>query len=275
VKTSARFVWLSFLVAAICGTGVAQDSGSEKRVKDIAAEQKPDVIAASLLCQHVRADSQAYTHLRPVDPSTLEQNLPALMTRSEDVVLASAFLAHIDTVSPSGEEAVQYFDVRVLRTWKGSHQPGELLTFAVPAGSVTCEPDPGRKGLFLGASTMPEGADWRGVSSYGPYVLFLRHSQGSETQLIQGLRLAGGDGVQGMFALKDDPSKVPDQTCAGVLPENTGKCNAELESSLTPVVIAYGRDPLVKRYEGMPISKLLKELQAVADKLGFSSQTGQ
>ncbi|MGB9235382.1 MAG: hypothetical protein WCC04_13285 [Terriglobales bacterium] len=263
----------ALIVSILGGYALAQDSVPEKHVKDIKAEQTQESLLASALCQRVKTDGQAYTHLRPVDPATLQPNLAALMKKSDEVVLASIFLAHTDTVSSSGEDAIQFFDVRVLRTWKGAHRVDDLLTFAVPSGSVTCEPDPGHNGQFLGASTMTGGVDWKGIGSLGPYVLFLRQSQGDEGRLIPGLRLTGGDGAQGLFALQSDPGGAADRDCSGIAPANTAKCNADLDSNQTPVSVTYRRDPLLKKYDGMPIANFLREVQFVADSLGYSADS--
>lgn len=268
MKSVMRNLARAMLVVAVAvGCGLAQDGAAEKHVQNIKAEFRQDAVAASALCGHVKETAQAYTHLRQVDPATLERSLTALMKKSDEVVVASAFLDHTDTISASGEDAIQYFDVRVLYSWKGNHKAGDLLTFAVPSGTVTCEPDPNQRGLFLGAATMTGGVDWKGIGSRGPYVLFLRQSRGDEAGLISGLRLTGGGGAQGMFAFPTESGEKPDASCAGAIADGAGKCVAFLESSQSPVSIAYRSDPLVKKYDGMPFSAFMKEVERVVTKL--------
>jgi len=273
METSGHgFARVIVLIATAIGCGLAQEAAPEKHVKDIRAEQTQEMISASPLCQRVRTDGHGYMHKREVDPATLEKDLTALMQKSDEVVLASIFRTQTRALSPSGEEVIEYFDVKVLRTWKGSHKVGDLLTFAMPWGAVYCGigPVPIRGAGNASAFTMTGGFDWETIRYAGPYVLFLRHSRGDETQLLPGLRLTGGDGMQGLFVVKYGYSRE----CTGVWPDSVAKCSSILEASPETVAVRYRRDPLKKMYEGMPVPSFLNEVQALADSLGYPSQTG-
>jgi len=184
--------------AVLPGRGLAQQATPEKHVRDIRAEQPQAVISASPLCQQVRVAGHSEDHAPDVDPSTLESDISSLMEKSDEVVLGGAFTDSIHSFSPSGTDAVVYSDVRVLRSWKGSHKVGDLLTFGVPWGGVSCKL-PGKRSPGIGFFTLTGGSDWQGIDHGGPYILFLRYSRGNEGQTISGLRLTGGDGLQGLF----------------------------------------------------------------------------
>ena len=80
------------------------------------------------------------------------------MSQSDDVVVASDTLGFASAISPSGEDVGTYFDVKVLRSFKGHSKIGDVLTFGVPRGDVYCEPPPVRSGPFVGAQTL--NFDW-------------------------------------------------------------------------------------------------------------------
>jgi hypothetical protein len=105
--------------------------------------------------------------------------------------------------------------------------------------------------------------DWKG-NFFGPYVLFLRQSQGNDAQLVQGLFPAMGDGVQGMYPIRLPLQSEAYRQCNGVLDGSLPWCDAYLETSQDPVVVPYTHDPLAKKYEGMPISEFLGEVRFVA-----------
>ena len=263
-----RILQLVLIIAITTGLGLAQQQpASEKHVKDIRAEQPQKVIAASPICQEVRAAGHSLDDVPAVDPSTLEAYLSSLMQKSDEVVLGGAFTDSTKVLSPSGKDVVQYFDVRVLRSWKGSHKVGDLLTFGVPWGGVSCRLEKG--GASFGFFTLTGGKDWLGLASGGPWILFLRYSQGDEAQTISGLRLAGGDGLQGFFKV-DRPK--PGDDCYADLPGRGQRCSMALDSSQEPISVRYRLDPLKKKYDGMPVSSFLKEVQSVADSLVSASQ---
>jgi hypothetical protein len=253
-------------LGVMAGCGMAQETVQEKRVKDIKAEQTRDVIFASPVCQRARDHGSWVIRTHQVSPATLEPDLSRLMEKSDEVVLAGYAGTSTAATSPSQEDVVKYFDVKVLRSWKGSHKVGDTLTFAIPDAVVRCttslangEPE------FL---TLPVIGDWKELY-WGAFVLFLRHSQAGEAQLIPGLRLTAGDGEQGMFQVQ---LGIQDSTCDGVPRDGAEKCNAYLEASQIPVADLYVRDPLFKKYDGMPVSSFLQEIQATADSLGDATQ---
>jgi len=253
------------LAVLALGSGL-QLSASEKHVAQIKTEQTPDIVAASALCQHLLLSGRHHdADTEPeVDPATLETDLSSLMLKSDDVVLAARYGSPVDdytsVLSPSGAQAISYLDVRVLISWKGSHRLGDLLTFAMPFGGVSCEAN--RTGEVVGVSTRTGGwNDFEGISSDGPYILFLRHSRGDETQIMPELRLTGGSGLQGLFVLTS-PLRVD---CTTILWKYRNSCYDQLLASLAPVKIRYRRDPLKKKYEGMSASAFRKEVESLAD----------
>jgi len=248
------------LTVAIAG-GLGQQATSEKHVKDIRAEQPQAVISANPLCQQVRAAGHSEDHVHDVDPSTLETDLSSLMHKSDEVVLGGAFTASFKAFSPSGTGVVQYFDITVLRSWKGSHKVGDLLTFGVPWGGVSCRL-PGKGSSGLGFFTLTGGSDWLGIASGGPWILFLRDTQGKEAQTISGHRLTGGDGLQGFFEV-DRPQ--PGDDCYAVRPGTGQKCSTALDSSQEPISVRYRLGPLKEKYDKMPVSAFRREVQSAAD----------
>lgn len=268
VHACARVLLVFALVA---GCAQAQQAAAEKHVPDIRAEQTQAVIAASPLCQQARAEGHSHYNLREVNSADLETSLAALMEKSDEVVLAGWSTNHTTAISPSGEDAIQYYDVKVLYSWKGAHKIGDLLTFAVPWGAISCassEPQP--RGSAINAATLTADAGWKGIGRPGPWILFLRQSRDGETQLTPGLRPAGGDGLQGLFPV----TNISDRNCFGIVPGSIERCTAVLNSSHEKVEILYRRDPLKEKYDGMQISTLMKEVESVADSLGYTAQAG-
>ena len=266
-------VTLIILVAVISsGRGLAQKAAAEMHVQDIRDTQPQEMIEASALCRKVRANDEWTHHKREVNPATLQTDLSALLQKSDEVVLVGSFIDQTLVLSPSGEDAITFHDVKVLRTWKGTHKPGDLLTFAIPEGAVNCGLEPGHDIPAIGVVTSTGAPDWEGIRSRGPYVLFLRQSQGSESQLIPGLRLAGGDGLQGLFALHSryEPRSAFEEDCRGIFPGSVARCDAKVDASDETVKLVYRRDPLKKKYEGMPVPSFLKEVKSVADSLSYS-----
>ncbi len=268
VRAIVRVIVLPFVVLTAAGCGLAQEAPPVKHVKDIAAEQTEDVIVASALCQRVRASGHSLTHFLDVEPATLETDLSALMQKSDDVVLVSYLRNQMSALSPSGEDVISYHDVIVLRSWKGSYKVGDLLTYAEPHGAVICEPRPYKSSSLTAWTitgwTKTGGFNWDGPGSSGPSVLFVRQSQGNENQFMPGLRLTGGDGLQGLFIVQ---SPWTDK-CSGTRPDDILKCSAAQDLSQAPIKLRYRLDPLKKEFEGMATSSFLKEVQSAADLSG-------
>jgi hypothetical protein len=284
-------VGLILPVAMTAGCGWAQDTAQEKHVKDIRAEQPLDVIDASPLCQRTRENPSLAHHEYKVDPATWIPTLKGLMEKSDLVVLGT--VPDQETViAPSGDDAVQYFDVRVLRSWKGSLKVGETLTYALPYAVMCCCPRFVNKErddrvwwtTISGAlAESHQGAPWL-------YILFLRQAKGDETQLTPGLRLTGANGTQGSFFIMAKPETEEARICSAFKPGSVEKCNELLEFSQIPAQFTIFSFPLpdnrydellsgnsypstYKKYGYMPVSALLKVIQDTADSLGYPPQT--
>jgi len=286
---------LIFAAIAAAGCGLAQGpapapaKAQEKHVRDFRAEQPQASIYASAVCQAARTDGyRRSSNLHRVDDATLEPDLSSLMAKSDEVILGSTMRGNISVLSPSGEYAVEYIDVKVLRTWKGSHQVGDTVTFGLPDADVLCasrganaagiSPEgnvvsPWWNGRQPGFGTFTAGGDWGGFHS-GPLLLFLRHSQGSEAQHIEGLRLTGGDGVEGMFDFS--PLRVTSaefHACRGDSVRDVATCNEVLSADDLPVSLPYHRGPLFEKYNGTPTFAFLQEVQSVAASLGYAEKS--
>jgi hypothetical protein len=196
----------------------------------------------------------------------MEGDLSALIENSDEVILASVFRDNDPAVSPSGKQAMSYYDVTVLPTWKYPHKVGDLLSFALPGGAVRCGMVPPEYGPDDSAAVPPNFDS--GDAAGGPYVLLLHESRGDETQLTP-LRRAGGDGTQGRFALpaaydyRDKYDRERHTNCSAVFSGGGANCIAALDQSQETVKIRYRLDPLKTKYEGMPVPDFLKEVQSV------------
>lgn len=262
MKTIVRNLTGALLVAAAAfGMGGPQGAAQEIRLSDLRAQQAKEAIYASAPCQRAKESPRGWV-IQPyaIDPKTLLQDLNTLMDKSDEVILAG-LLDHAAVISPSGQSAVTYYEVKVIRSWKGSHRAGDVLTYGMPIGQVPCEPT-------SNPSNFSVEPDDFGVTVPGPYVfvLFLRQSKGKETQLIQGLRLAAGEGVQGIFMIQvPAPTQLePTRECTAVQRWSWQRCDAYLETSESPVMDPYARDPLAKSYAGVPVSDFLRRVQSVA-----------
>ena len=108
------------------------------------------------------------------------------------------------------------------------------------------------------------------------YVLFLRQAKGDETQLVQGLFPAAGEGTQGMFMVP-----VPElrgyqsgDYCIGIFMQVSGKpWDTVTQTNQGPVTVLpdtnHPPDPnepdlLFKKYNGKHASEFLKEVQPAA-----------
>lgn len=271
MKTILRNLTGTLLVAAAAlGMGRPQSTAQEIRLRDLRAQQPQEVIYASALCQRAREAprgriDQSYV----IDPSSLVQDLNTLMDMSDEVILAG-MLDGANVISPSGESTATYEEVKVIRSWKGPHRPGDTLTFGIPIGDISCEPT----GRFDGSGFSVLQYDF-GTTTPGPwvYVLFLRQSKDSEAKMVQGLRLTAGEGFQGIFAIHvPGPTygSEPEMDCAGVQRWSWQRCDAYVNTNRSPVLDLYTRDPLAKKYAGMPFSDFLREVRSVAAGQGFS-----
>jgi hypothetical protein len=286
-----RFVGAILAVGIATGFAAAQHEAAEKHVLEITAENKakyPEGMANSVLCQQARAQHPAYSSFRVHAPdlAKMEKDLGELMRESDEVVMVGTPLRSVTALSPSGEDAIRYADFRVLRSWKGSHKIGDVITFGYPQANVTCG-----TGHNEFSGTRVDGYHYPGpaYSPDGPYVLFLRRP--AENSQIEAFRLAAGNDLQGYFDLVPgqiiDDRRSPYVSCFlasydriacrsnshGWSPEwcrdpkvdahNIARCNAAVSVSREPIFAnGIDQDPLRKRYSGKPIFSFL---QAVDD----------
>lgn len=131
-----------FLTAAALGAAWPQSASRDLRLSDLKAKQLPEeTIFDSAPCQRARkAPQHQIVQHPPIDPKTLMPDLNSLMEKSDHVVLALV-RDSADRVSPSGESPVKYIEVRVIRSWKGSHRAGDILTHGWPGGRIPCDPE--------------------------------------------------------------------------------------------------------------------------------------
>jgi hypothetical protein len=276
--------WMALLLAFAIGCGLAQDApvAAEKHVKDIKTEQPLEKIEGSPLCVQARENGWGGTANRELNPATLEKDLRALMQKSDEVVLVGGVSAQTMALSPSGRLPVHYWDVTVIRTWKGRHQPGDLLTLGLPDGYIPC-------GYKMGIGDAVDHGKWMPDWSLGDgaYVLFLTYDR---TGFVDGLRLTGGEGTQGLFDVKlkvDEYKSLSDcgryaqcrwtrdsnghKQCVEqtILIDELKKCDAELSKSQSPIAIG---NSLPQKYNGMPLSQFLKEMHSLADSLNKPEQ---
>jgi hypothetical protein len=237
-------------------------------LSDIRAQQPQEKIFASAPCQRALEDPSMRWQRYKADPTTFVQNLNTLMEISDEAILAGVVDGAI-VPSPTGKSVTTYNEVRVIRSWKGTHHIGDLLIFGVPFGNLTC-------GLS------PEGTITHSFLVDGPYfaranlyVLFLRRPKGDETKLVQGLFPAAGEGAQGIFQISVPGGRqiTPEEYCAGTGDVNVPHCEAIMQTSQSPVVVPYAHDPLAKKYSGMPASDFLREVQSVAAGQGVSEKS--
>jgi hypothetical protein len=271
VKTiMKKLICVTFLAMASLATGQAQSATTELHVKDIRAQQPPEKLAASPLCQRAfEGPNHGIIQRTSVDPTTLVHDLAALLEKSDEVVLVGTHYRSESVFSPSGESAATYYDVKVIRSWKGTHAVGDNLTFSVPAGAVHCGMTESNQSVYV--STMNGTIAWN-VAYDGPYLLFLRHPQGKETQLVETLFPAAGGGLQGIFPISFPVSGEEISKCTGLLPDTLQWCDSFLETSRYPVVVPYVPDPLGKKYDGMPVADFLNVVRNLAADQGLDEK---
>jgi hypothetical protein len=165
MKTIMRSLTGATLVAvAALGMGRPLGAAQEIRLSDIRAQQPQETIYASAPCQRARETSRGHILQRyAIDPRTFVQGLNTLMEKSDEVILAGT-LDTAAVISLSGKSTATYDEVRVIRSWKGPHHAGDVLTFGRPGGYVECKPF----GSFDSFSRLRrEGTIWMSLST-GP-----------------------------------------------------------------------------------------------------------
>lgn len=277
MKTIMRSLTGAALVAAAAlGMGRPQGAAAQEiRLSDIRAQQPQETIYASAPCQRARETARGHIDQRyAIDPRTFVQDLNTLMEKSDEVILAGT-LDTAAVISPSGKSTATYDEVRVIRSWKGPHHAGDVLTFGRPGGYVECKPFGSFDSFF---EVMPGGNKLDApLQGSFVYVLFLRHAQGDEAQLVQGLLPAAGEGVQGIFWVHVPPQHTPAATWRGTARTFCREaCNTATpywKPAKVPVMVPYALDPLAKRYRGMPFSDFLREVPSVAGGQGFAGNS--
>ena len=274
---TSRIGQVSLILAMAVSYGPAQQTVPEKHVKDIEKEQPRTVITASPLCQRTMANPQAPNrHDYPVDRSTLAPDLKSLMEMSDDVVLTTESSNGVEAIAPSGDDVIEYTDVKVLRAWKGSHKAGDTVTYSIPQSYVRCSLAPVDGGGPQFSTNVGLGYwSWSGISE--AYILFLRHAQGSETQLTPGLRMTGGSGLQGIYPVEFPifsplikESHCQNDVSHDKYPDDPKLCMEFLDNSDLPIKVPLTIDPLFKKYNGMQVSEFLDGVQKEADSLGYT-----
>jgi hypothetical protein len=173
------------------------------------------------LHQRAVAAGGKLTETHEANVADLAADLPSLTARSDEVLLVHLLTSH-GGVSAAGDRVQSHYDVQVLRSWKGPHIAGDVITFFVPAGGFLFH-----DGIQAERSVRSFSALFDG----GRYVLFLR-SSAVAGQSDPSLWLVG-DGVQGAFLLT--------------------------EEKVRPV---YQQGPLWQNYNQRAVSALLTELDA-------------
>jgi hypothetical protein len=155
----------------------------------------------------------------------------------------------------------------VLRKWKGSHEVGNVITYQIAWGKVFCEPGhPTGSGPDLTAETEITLPDFEWFPDH-PAVLFLRRTNTNESQFGPGLRITGGDGIQGMYGLPR--GSAPDRSCNRGHPNSSAddiaRCNTFVDKDRELVTSCCRFDPVMKELSGTPFSDFLNQIQALAD----------
>lgn len=281
MKAIMRYLTGAALAAAALGAGWPQSASRELSLSDIKAQWPQETLFASALCQRTLDDPGDGTitlqYATKVDPKAFVPDLHTLMEKSEEVILAAPTRSVV-ALSPSRDHVVTYDEVKVVRSWKGPHHPGDTIVVGLPAGELLCEPRP--------PSFNPWQDHLRSVRVPGPslplysvFVLFLRHAKGEETTLIQGLFLTAGEGTQGIFRIPvPQLLQSDDDYCAGLEaagsdagggrvykdhPNVLESCDTFVQTIQDPVEVALW-DPLRTKYDGMPVSDFLQEVQSAA-----------
>ena len=72
-----------------------------------------------------------------------------------------------------------------------------------------------------------------------------------------------------MFSPLTKESHCQNDISGGKYPEDAKLCMEFLETSDLPIAVPLTIDPLFKKYDKMPISEFLREVQDAADSLGY------
>jgi hypothetical protein len=186
---AVAIVTVGIFVTAFGAT--AQQSWTSQDSPTARAEAKQNLLDSPLY-QRAAAAGGKLIETRDADPSDLSEDLPSIFARSDEVLIVHLFTRY-SGLSDSGDSVLAHYDVQVLRSWKGQHAVGEIVTMWVPVG-----------GLLLpnGVQAVTSVSGFSGLQLGGRYLLFL-HSSSSNAQTKPQLWLVG-DGVQGAFMLQEE-----------------------------------------------------------------------
>jgi hypothetical protein len=281
MNTIMRYLTGAVLAAAALGSALPQSATHELSLSDIKAQSPQETIFRSDPCRLARGDPANEPVFQRYDPNpkTFVPDLHTLMEISDEVVLVGV-IEDDSVLSPSGKSVATYDQIRVIHSWKGPHHAGDVLVFGVPYGDLLCTPT-------IQSVVAPHFILGESLPATGPYlyVLFLRQAKGDETQLVQGLFPAAGEGTQGMFMipLPELQEKRSGDYCIGISMQANGKrCDTLMQTNQSPVgVLPDTRkppdpnppDPLVKKYNGMPALDFLREVQSVAGGQGDAQKS--
>src|SRR6202012_932804 len=115
---------------AVFGKAVSdfRQVATELRVKDIDTQQPQEKLTASAPCQQAfKSPEHGIIDPGSIDLTTFAADLSTLMQKSDEVILAGITRRHTVVFSPSGQSAVSYFNVKLLRSWKGPHNVGDTV----------------------------------------------------------------------------------------------------------------------------------------------------
>jgi hypothetical protein len=190
---------ISLLIGvAIAAASVSAGAQQPETAATMPLNVKPSVESArqsqmnTVLHEKTVAAGGQLRETRDAKLADLSQDLPALINRSDEIVLAHVLTSY-GGVAASGDRAQSHYDVQILQSWKGSHASGDVITLFVPAG-----------GLRFADGTLAQRnvRELEPLRNGGRYVLFLR-STTTDGQSAPSLWLTG-DGVQGAFLLAEE-----------------------------------------------------------------------
>jgi hypothetical protein len=194
-RLSAMLIEVIVLVAIAGFAAGAQKPGTAQRVSAqgvIAAAQQSEL--NSVLHQRAVAAGGKLEEVRDADAAKFAADLPSLVSRSKEILLVHD-VTNCGGLSAAGDKVLAHIDVEVLKSWKGPHKAGDLVTFWVPAGGLVFR-DRTQAGRRV--------KSFSGFRDGGRYVLFLYSTISSENGQSSPSLWLVGDGVQGAFLVDEE-----------------------------------------------------------------------
>jgi hypothetical protein len=263
------------IVAITCALSLrGQQVTAELHVNDIRASQPDKFISASQPCQSAThaGIKKLYLNSYIVEQESYLQTMSELYSISDEVILAE-FKSSVNAIAPDSRNVIKYIDSYVISSWKGTHAAGSIITITIPDGSVNCDNSVKVNTNTPFAMTSARGGEWQGEGS-GPYLLFLKQSSSQESQILPGYRLAGGDGLQGLFGLESRSKAVWSCHQFTLEPSTTlaDNCVNDYKQSDLIIRVPNNFDPLKKIYAGHPVLQLLKDVEAASINRAHANQ---